>query len=143
LQWFAARMPSCINPDHLTLLGFGAMAAAGACYAASRWWGPALLLVNVCLAVNWFGDSLDGTVARVRDQQRPRYGYYVDHVIDLAGSVAMLIGMEASDAFGCSEVLGMPQCTKAQIDTRVKEAARCAVFWASRPSPVLAATSGW
>ena len=50
----------------------------------------------LCLALNWFGDSLDGTVARVRDQQRPRYGYYVDHVIDLAGTALLFGGVAAS-----------------------------------------------
>jgi phosphatidylglycerophosphate synthase len=54
------------------------------------------LLVVLCLLLNWFGDSLDGTVARVRDQQRPRYGYYVDHVIDLAGTALMFAGLAAS-----------------------------------------------
>jgi phosphatidylglycerophosphate synthase len=54
------------------------------------------LLVVVCLLLNWFGDSLDGTVARVRDQQRPRYGYYVDHVIDLAGTALLFAGLAAS-----------------------------------------------
>jgi phosphatidylglycerophosphate synthase len=53
-------------------------------------------LVVLCLALNWFGDSLDGTVARVRDQQRPRYGYYVDHVIDLAGTAMLFAGVAAS-----------------------------------------------
>ena len=57
------------------------------------WGAPCLALA---LAANWFGDSLDGTVARVRAQQRPRYGYYVDHVIDLAGTAALLAGMGAS-----------------------------------------------
>ena len=50
----------------------------------------------LCLLLNWFGDSLDGTVARVRDQQRPRYGYYVDHVIDLAGTALLFAGLAAS-----------------------------------------------
>jgi len=52
--------------------------------------------VVVCLALNWFGDSLDGTVARVRDQQRPRYGYYLDHVIDLTGTALLFGGLWAS-----------------------------------------------
>lgn len=55
-----------------------------------------LLAVNVCLAVNWFGDSLDGTVARVRNRQRPRYGFYVDHVVDIFGALALLGGMAVS-----------------------------------------------
>src|SRR5262245_49474940 len=59
---------------------------------------PRLLppLVPVLLAVNWFGDSLDGTVARVRRQERPRYGYYLDHVIDLAGTIALFAGLAVS-----------------------------------------------
>ncbi len=53
-------------------------------------------MVVVFLALNWFGDSLDGTVARVRNQQRPRYGFYVDHVIDLAGTACLFAGLAAS-----------------------------------------------
>jgi phosphatidylglycerophosphate synthase len=49
-----------------------------------------------CLAINWFGDSLDGTVARVRDQQRPRYGFYADHVVDAVGTAALLAGLGLS-----------------------------------------------
>ena len=52
--------------------------------------------VIVALALNWFGDSLDGTVARVRNQQRPRYGFYVDHIIDLAGTTMLVAGMAGS-----------------------------------------------
>jgi archaetidylinositol phosphate synthase len=57
-----------------------------------------LYLVPPLLAMNWFGDSLDGTVARVRDQQRPRYGYYVDHVVDIVGAVALFCGLALSGA---------------------------------------------
>ena len=46
--------------------------------------------------LNWFGDSMDGTLARVRGQQRPRYGFYVDHVVDVLGAVAMMVGMACS-----------------------------------------------
>jgi phosphatidylglycerophosphate synthase len=53
-------------------------------------------VIAAALLLNWFGDSLDGTLARVRHRQRPRYGYYVDHVIDLAGTAALLSGMAAS-----------------------------------------------
>ena len=68
LSWLAREMPEWVTPDKLTLLGFAAMFVAGASYAAARWWAPALLVVNLMLAVNWFGDSLDGTLARVRCQ---------------------------------------------------------------------------
>jgi phosphatidylglycerophosphate synthase len=77
------------------LLGFAAMLASAGFYLLASRWAPALLLVNLCLAVNWFGDSLDGTLARARDRQRPRYGYYVDHVIDALGILAIVCGMAA------------------------------------------------
>ena len=92
----ATRLPRWLHSDHLTLLGLLSMPAAGLAFSAigtSSWGAPALA---AALAVNWFGDSLDGTLARVRDRQRPRYGYYVDHVIDLAGTAALLTGMGAS-----------------------------------------------
>lgn len=96
LAWLAERMPMAINSDHLTVLAAVAMAGAGASFALARAWPPALLLVNVFLAINWFGDSLDGTLARVRNRQRPRYGFYVDHVIDCVGATMMFVGL------GCS-----------------------------------------
>jgi phosphatidylglycerophosphate synthase len=96
LRWLAERMPACVGPDHLTLLGFAALLLAGASYAAARSWPPALLLVNVWLAVNWFGDSLDGTLARVRNRQRPRYGFYVDHMVDSFGAFFLIAGLALS-----------------------------------------------
>jgi archaetidylinositol phosphate synthase len=53
-------------------------------------------LVVACLVLNWFGDSMDGTLARVRNRQRPRYGFYLDHVIDIAGTAMMLAGLALS-----------------------------------------------
>ena len=96
LSWFARNMPPWVKPDHLTLLGFGAMLVAGVCYALARWWPPALLIVNLCLAINWFGDSLDGTLARARNKQRPRYGFYVDHIIDAFGILFIICGLALS-----------------------------------------------
>ena len=92
----AQRLPPWVSSDHLTLLGLSSMLAAGAAFAAipTTAWGAAAVVL--ALAANWFGDSLDGTLARVREQPRPRYGYYVDHVIDLAGTAALLCGMAAS-----------------------------------------------
>ena len=92
----AERMPSWVNSDHLTVVGFAAQIATGVCYALAAHDRRMLLVAIVCLAVNWFGDSLDGTLARVRQQQRPRYGFYVDHVIDSIGSVAMMGGLAFS-----------------------------------------------
>ena len=80
LTWMAERAPKWVTSDQLTLLGLAAQIAAGVCYALTRWDRRALLLAIVCLALNWLGDSLDGTLARVRRQERPRYGFYVDHM---------------------------------------------------------------
>jgi phosphatidylglycerophosphate synthase len=96
LHWLASRLPSWAGPDHLTLLGFAALFFAGISYASAAWWPPALLLVNLWLAVNWFGDSLDGTVARLRNRQRPRYGFYVDHMVDSFGALFLIGGMACS-----------------------------------------------
>lgn len=96
LLWIAHRLPDWINSDHLTALGLLAMIAAGVCYGFSGQHPAILWGINLCLAINWFGDSLDGTVARVRDRQRPRYGFYVDHVVDIFGALALLSGMALS-----------------------------------------------
>jgi archaetidylinositol phosphate synthase len=96
LIWLAERMPRAVHSDHLTTLAALAMVGAASAYAFASQWPAALHLVNVCLFVNWFGDSLDGTVARVRNQQRPRYGFYVDHVIDCAGIALLVLGMAGS-----------------------------------------------
>lgn len=93
LQWMAARAPRWLTSDQLTVLGLTVQIAAGLGYAASRYNRYALLGVIVCLVLNWFGDSMDGTLARVRCQQRPRYGFYVDHMVDIFGSVAMMCGL--------------------------------------------------
>jgi|SRR5579872_4228928 len=90
LIWTAERLPAWINSDHLTALGAVAMLGVGASFWRG---GPALWWVIPLLALNWFGDSLDGTLARVRDRQRPRYGYYVDHVLDAVGFAALMGGL--------------------------------------------------
>jgi phosphatidylglycerophosphate synthase len=93
LQWMAERAPSWVSSDQLTVLGLSAQVGAGVCYAWSRFDRRALLLAIVCLALNWLGDSLDGTLARVRRQERPRYGFYVDHMVDILGAVALMCGL--------------------------------------------------
>ena len=96
LLWLAARTPEAIGPDHLTALGLFAQIGAGACYALAsrnRLW---LLGVIACLALNWLGDSLDGTLARVRERLRPRYGFYVDHMVDTFGACALMGGLALS-----------------------------------------------
>ena len=96
LIWMAQRLPRSVGSDHLTRLGLAAMLGAGLAYWAAGHQPLALWAVVVALAVNWFGDSLDGTVARVRNQQRPMYGYYVDHVIDIIGALFLLGGLALS-----------------------------------------------
>jgi phosphatidylglycerophosphate synthase len=96
LIWLAHRMPRWVNSDHLTLLGFIAMFLAGLCYRLARSNRYALVPVSIFLVVNWFGDSLDGTLARVRNRQRPRYGFYVDHMTDAVGTAFLLGGLALS-----------------------------------------------
>jgi archaetidylinositol phosphate synthase len=93
LVWMASRIPGPINSDHLTALGGLAMLGAGLCY----WIGGSSAVALACaiplLAINWFGDSLDGTLARVRHHERPRYGFYVDHVLDAMGILFVVGGL--------------------------------------------------
>jgi phosphatidylglycerophosphate synthase len=96
LVWLARKTPAWINSDHLTAIGFAAQLMTGLTYVlagTNRLW----LVAGIgCLAVNWLGDSMDGTLARVRSQQRPRYGFYVDHILDSIGLVALMGGLELS-----------------------------------------------
>ena len=96
LLWMAERAPRWVSSDQLTLLGLTAQIGAGFCYALARFDRYWLLAVVLCVALNWLGDSLDGTLARVRNQQRPRYGFYVDHIVDIFGAVALMTGLGAS-----------------------------------------------
>ncbi len=96
LWWIAARLPRAINSNHLTALGVLGSLGAAVAYGLSgfdlRW----LWLASAGLVVNWFGDSLDGTVARVRKAERPRYGYYLDHIVDAFSTAAIGIGIGLS-----------------------------------------------
>jgi archaetidylinositol phosphate synthase len=107
LIWLATRTPAWINSDHLTLLGLFSMAAAGAAY----WWSAinplGLVLVVLCLALNWLGDSLDGTLARFRNHSRPRYGFYVDHVVDAFSAFFLLGGLALSGYMSPLVALGL------------------------------------
>ena len=96
LRGLARRMPVWVNSDHLSVLGLAGMLLAGACYTASKHHPLMLHLVNVFIFLNWFGDSLDGTLARYRDRQRPRYGFYVDHIIDTFGTMFLIFGLVLS-----------------------------------------------
>jgi archaetidylinositol phosphate synthase len=107
LLWLAERTPARIGPDHLTAFGLLAQIGAGACYALARWNKFALVGGIICLALNWLGDSLDGTLARVRQRQRPRYGFYVDHMVDSFGALALMGGLALSGYMHPSLAIGL------------------------------------
>ena len=107
LIWMAERTPRFINSDHLSALGAAGIALAGAAFWASRSSRVWLLIVIIGLTLNWLGDSLDGTLARVRDQQRPRYGFYLDHVLDAFGLTVLLGGLALSGYISTLVALGL------------------------------------
>jgi archaetidylinositol phosphate synthase len=96
LLWLAARTPAWVTPDHLTALGLLAMLLAGLAYALSARNPAWLHVVNLGLVLNWLGDSLDGTLARFRQRSRPRYGFYVDHLVDAFGALFLIGGLALS-----------------------------------------------
>jgi phosphatidylglycerophosphate synthase len=107
LLWLAAKMPRWVTSDGLTLLGLLAMLGAGLSYWMARYTRSGLLFVIACLAVNWFGDSLDGTLARFRNQPRPRYGFYVDHIADTFGALFLLGGLALSGYMSLQVAAGL------------------------------------
>jgi phosphatidylglycerophosphate synthase len=107
LLWLAARTPKGIGPDHLTALGLAAQIGAGVCYALAAWNRYALLGAIACLALNWLGDSLDGTLARIRRRERPRYGFYVDHMVDSFGALALMGGLALSGCMHPAIAIGL------------------------------------
>lgn len=96
LPWMAARLPRWIGSNHLTLVGFVSLIGVGGSYWYAHTSRAGLLLASLFLVSNWFGDSLDGTLARVRKKERPRYGFYVDHILDACGSVFVFGGLALS-----------------------------------------------
>jgi len=107
LMWLARRVPDSLSPDHLTALGFAAQFLAGVSYAVARWNKYFLLLSTFFIAVNWLGDSLDGTLARFRNRLRPRYGFYVDHMTDTFGGVFLMSGLGLSGFLHWQTAFGM------------------------------------
>jgi archaetidylinositol phosphate synthase len=96
LLWLAARMPSWVTPDHLTILGVSGALLCGLAYCAT-WLSPYFLWLSAFgLIVNWFGDSLDGNLARFRKIERPRYGFFIDHTTDVISQVFVFFGLGAS-----------------------------------------------
>ena len=96
LEWIARRLPGWLKPDHLTALGVVASIAIAASYVLSNGDKLWLWAASALLVVHWLGDSLDGTLARVRKSERPRYGYYLDHLVDAFATAAIGIGLGLS-----------------------------------------------
>jgi phosphatidylglycerophosphate synthase len=96
LPWLASRLPGWVLPDHLTFLGVAAALGIGASYVASNGSDTWLWVASALLVVHWLGDSLDGTLARVRRIERPRYGFYLDHLTDAFSTIAIGIGLGLS-----------------------------------------------
>lgn len=96
LRTIAARLPAWIQPDHLTVLGVAAALGVAGAYALTSRHYAWLWVASGLLVIQWFGDSLDGTLARVRQIERPRYGYYLDHLVDAVSTVAVGVGFGMS-----------------------------------------------
>jgi len=103
----AARVPRSIRSNHLTALGTIAAAGAGAAYALTHYSPAWLWVASLMLVINWLGDSLDGTLARVRGTQRPKYGYYVDHVVDAFSTTVIGLGIGLSPYVNLGLALGL------------------------------------
>ena len=96
LEAIAARLPARVLPDHLTALGVVAAVGIAAAYVLSNASVAWLWAASALLVVHWLGDSLDGTLARVRRIERPRYGYYLDHLVDALATACIGIGLGLS-----------------------------------------------
>lgn len=96
LIWMASRMPSWVTPDTLTLIGLLASILIFASYALTIYNKNFLWLASLGFIINWFGDSMDGTLARVRKIERPRYGFFIDHIIDAVSEVLVFVGLGLS-----------------------------------------------
>ncbi len=96
LRNMAVKLPRSIRPNHLTALGVLGAAGIGSAYALSMYHEAWLWVASVMLVVNWLGDSLDGTLARVRRVERPRYGYYIDHIVDAFNTAVIGVGIGLS-----------------------------------------------
>jgi archaetidylinositol phosphate synthase len=96
LQWLAARMPAWVVPDTLTGIGLFASVLIFVSYALTYFHIGFLWLASFAFLLNWFGDSLDGTLARYRKIERPRYGFFVDHIIDSVSEVLIFVGLGLS-----------------------------------------------
>ena len=112
LPWLAGRLPRWVLPDDLTALGVLAAFGVGAANQLSNEGNAWLWVASGLLPVQWLGDSLDGTLARVRGIQRPKYGYYLDHIVDAIATAAIGLGLGLSPymllSIGALIVVGYP-----------------------------------
>lgn len=93
LHWLAAHMPAWVTPDICTVIGTLGALLTLVSYGLSNLSPNYLWLASLGFLINWFGDSLDGTLARYRHIERPRYGYYIDHTIDVVCQVMIFLGL--------------------------------------------------
>jgi phosphatidylglycerophosphate synthase len=107
LRAIAERVPAYLRPNHFTALGTIGAVGTGAAYALTMYDPAWLWVASLMLAVNWFGDSLDGTLARVRRAERPRYGYYLDHIVDAFSTIAIGIGLGLSPYVDFGVAMGL------------------------------------
>src|SRR3989454_1933365 len=107
LRALAARVPRSIRSNHLTAIGLIGAAGAGTAYALTTYNPAWLWVASAMLVLNWLGDSLDGTLARVRGTQRPKYGYYLDHVVDAFSTAVIGLGIGLSPYVDLGLALGL------------------------------------
>jgi archaetidylinositol phosphate synthase len=96
VPWLAARLPDWVQPDHLTILGLFAALLIGLSYGLTRFCLNWLWMANAALALHWYADSLDGSLARMRHIERERYGFFVDHYSDTVAVFLICLGMGLS-----------------------------------------------
>jgi archaetidylinositol phosphate synthase len=133
LAWAVARMPAWVQPDSLTALGLLGALLAGIGFLLSRWSLQWLWLANLGLLVHWFGDSLDGTLARHRRIERPRYGFFVDETSDVFAQTFMFLSLGLSPcthfAIACLGLIAfLIAANYALIGVHVRETANVAFF---------------
>ena len=93
LNWLCARLPACVTPEALTTLSVIGAVVVFASYILSRSHPTFLWMASFGLAINWFGDSLDGSLARHRHIERPIYGYFLDHTVDALCNLLIMAGL--------------------------------------------------
>jgi phosphatidylglycerophosphate synthase len=99
LRWLAAHMPDWMNSDMLTVIGILGSVVIALSYWLTNYNRYFLWVASLGFVINWFGDSLDGTLARYRKKERPKYGFFVDHTVDAFSEVMIFLGLGLSSYF--------------------------------------------